>query len=272
MRIRMDDKQLKDKKMDEKQLALLAILLLQINKSNQDFVKMLSKYKDTRDKINHFLADLYITFAVDGVLNYSLLEHNGKLKEFQAFIQSELKGNSDYENTVLTAILINLFKKGYSSFTNKLKEIQKRSIVAETLTPDMIKKEVDFDWSGINYSSRIASNQQDIANTIWTSFIIGIHNGETMEQIANKFNKHFNTKAYEAQRLQETEVSRLIFQITDKIYAENSLNSVIYESALETNTCSECASLHGNVYNLDDPLRPLLPRHPHCLCVYLPVL
>ncbi len=250
---------------------LINVVENQINQANIEFKKGLSKYKDSKDKIINYLTTLYIDYAVKGVLDINTVPKK-KLNKFKKLIQEELKNNSTYESSLLTSILIKVYKDCYSSFSEKLETILNKTLVTTKLTDSFINNEVNNNWSGIPFSERIFSNQQSLANSLWSSIILSMRNSQTIDEVGKIVNKTFNSKAYESLRLEETETMRLISQVTDKIYSENKIKKVLWETSLESNVCSECASLHGEIFDLDDTSRPIPPRHARCHCFYLPVI
>ncbi|MGN7942853.1 minor capsid protein [Metabacillus sp. 22489] len=256
--------------MNKQTKEFIDLLESEIVQSDEEFKKMLFKYIKTRDSINHYLAELYIKYAVNGGLNYLHLKNNGALNKFKKYIEEELEGNAAFEIALLTSILTSLFKRSYENISDKLRSLLNVKITTGKITKALTDEMVHFDWSGITYEQRIVNNHSSLFKTIWSTFVIGIQNGESMDTIAKKFNKHFNSKANHSQYLQETEVSRLLSSTMDKIYKDNKISQVVYQSVLEKNTCGECAALHDEVFYLDDPFRPIIPRHSKCKCFYIP--
>ncbi|MGX2959498.1 minor capsid protein [Peribacillus sp. JNUCC 23] len=249
---------------------LLDVLEKELELAESEFEEVLESYKKARNSINHLIADLFIEYANDGVLNYRELQANGAIDELKRKIEQEISKNIDIENAALAAILFSLFHRGYTNFVDKFRSLAKRNLTKKNLSSSIIDENVNFNWSGIHFSERIKKNQSALFATIWTTFIIGIQNAESMDMIANKVNKNFDTKAGQAKRLLETETPRVLADATEVIFRGNHILKVEYQSALEVNTCGECASYHGEVFDLDDTSRPLIPQHARCKCFYIP--
>lgn len=249
-------------------------LLMDIKKlleiSESDFQRVLLQYRQSRDNIIYLLADLFIRLGDNGKLDYLQLINRGEMIKFKRSIERELNKISTVESMILYSILFSTFEQGYYTIANKLQNHMKKKLLIKNLSSKTIKEAVDFNWSGLHFRARINKNQQALEDSLITTFVRGIQDGETIDVVGSKYRKHFNSKAEQSKRLQLTETMQVISYSNEKIYQENNLMTVEYTSALENNTCSECASLHGEIFSLDDPNRPLLPRHPKCLCIYLP--
>ena len=74
-----------------------------------------------------------------------------------------------------------------------------------------------------------------------------------------------------------SEIQNVSNQVARGIYKENQdvLNGVQYSAALDRRTCLICASDDGRYFPFakdgGDHAGPILPRHPLCRCVYVPV-
>ncbi|MGG3925679.1 minor capsid protein [Metabacillus fastidiosus] len=249
---------------------LVDVLAEELELADIEFERVLESYKETREKINHHLADLFIEYAHDGMLNYYELQANGVINQFKEKVQEEINKNIEAESIALVTILFLIFKRGYTKFLNKFADISIINIRKKDLSSSLIDEHVNFNWSGIHFLERVNKNQSALFATVWTTFIIGIQNGETVDVIAKKFNKHFDVKASQALRLFETEAPRVLADATEVIFKDNRILKVEYQSVLEENTCGECASYHGEVFELNDMSRPLIPRHARCKCFYVP--
>ncbi len=258
--------------MNNSRQELLDLLEEIYSQAEEEYITVLENYKNSMDKVNLLIAGLFISHASSGILDYRSLLTKGILNKLKYDIKNEIQENVESEISNLRNVLHDVFKKAYLNLSNSLMENTELEVNIDTLTDEYVDKHVDFDWSGIHYSERITNNQSALFNTIWTSIIIGIQNSESIDEIADNVSKSFNSKAKHSLSLMTTEAARLISDAIDNIYNNNPFKRVEYISALEVNTCGECATLHGSVYDIDDPSRPMLPRHNRCKCIYLPVI
>lgn len=258
--------------MNKSQKELLQPFEEQILFSINEFQKVLIKYAEVKNNINHILSDFYIQHAVNGELNFNQLSNNGALTRLKNKIKEEVSDNANYELEILFAILFQSFKQSYASYTSKLGSLINQSVNENPYVEDEIKNLIDLDWSGIHYSERITKNNSDLFMVVWSAVVLGIKNGLSADNIGKQINKMFKSRAFQAQRLQETELARVFSQVTDEVHKVLGIIKLEYISALEPNTCNECASLHGEVFTIDDSGRPYLPRHPRCMCIYIAVI
>jgi len=80
-----------------------------------------------------------------------------------------------------------------------------------------------------------------------------------------------------ASMIARSELQYVSNQVARSIYNENQdvIKGVSYTATLDNRTCLRCARLDGKVYryvNGVDHQGPILPRHPNCRCVYVPVI
>lgn len=119
----------------------------------------------------------------------------------------------------------------------------------------------------------------------------GIADGDSPATIARKLNKvigggldlTIKTKAgiertipaqVRARTLARTEVIRAHHAATIQEYRNFGLAGVKVQAEWSTagfNVCDECASLEGKIYTLDE-IEGLIPKHPNCRCIALPIL
>lgn len=256
--------------MSEFQEEFLSIVEEMYKMTDKEFNQVLIQYKNSRDQIKQYLAELFMQHGKDGLLDYLQLNQNGALKEFERKVEQELQKIGALEISILTAILGTVFAHVYYKTAFKLEQALEVAIDFKRLNPAIIKEFVDFDWSGQHFSERIWNNQTALKNTLKTILVRGIQEGESIDKMARKFNKQFDSKAYQSKRLVVTETARVISQAREKIYADSGVQKVEWLATLEQNTCEICAKLDGRVFRLDDPKRPKIPRHPNCRCDLIP--
>jgi SPP1 gp7 family putative phage head morphogenesis protein len=240
--------------------------------SDKEFKKVLQQYKKSKDTTKQLLAELFMTYGKDGFLDYFELNKNGVIKEFEKNLEQELQKTGVLEVTVLTAILGSVFAEVYYRSAFKLEQVLKVTINFNRLNPVIIKEFVDFDWSGQHFSQRIWKNQHALKDVLKTVIVRGMQDGESIDKMARKITKQFESKAFQSKRLVVTETARIIGQAREKIYSDSGIEKVEWLATLEQNTCEECARLDGRIFDLDDPKRPKLPRHPNCRCDLIPYI
>ncbi|MBD8006547.1 minor capsid protein [Bacillus norwichensis] len=254
--------------MNDFEKSLLKVVKEIYNLSDNEFNQVLLKYKASRDNIIQFLAEVFIQHGNDGLLDYIQLDRKGVIKEFDTKIEDELKEIGSLEIAILLSILGTVTHHTYLKTASLMERYLKLNITSLQMNPYSINEIVNFNWSGIPFSDRIWMNQQALKNSLKTTFVKSIQDGETLDKISNKFKTHFNSNAYQSERLLHTETARVIAKSHEELYRDTNRTKVEWVSALEKNTCAECADLDGSIFDIDDPSRPKIPRHPNCRCIY----
>lgn len=251
---------------------LLATYQLMEKMSEKEFNQVLIQYKNSRDNIKQLLAQFFMDYATDGIFDMTELQMKGAFKRFEEDVAKELQVIGALEVAVLTAALTTVFEKSYYRTVFDLEQSIGIEIDFKQLNPSIVKEFVDYDWSGMVYSERIWKGQQNLKDSLKQTLVRGIQDGESLDKMARKVSKQFDSKAFQSKRLVQTETARIIAQSKEKLFKEVGMDKVEWIATLEQNTCNECARLDGKVFNLDDPRRPKLPRHPNCRCDWLPVV
>lgn len=258
--------------MNEFQKELLSIVEEMYKLTDKEFNQIIFQYKNSKDQVKQYLAELFMQYGKDGLLDYFQFNQNGALKEFERKVEQELQKIGALEITVLTAILGTVFAHVYYKTAFKLEQSLEIAIDFKRLNPAIIKEFVDFDWSGQHFSERIWNNQTALKNALKTILVRGMQDGESIDKMARKITKQFESKAYQSKKLVVSETARIIGQARENIYADSGVQKVEWLATLEQNTCEICAKLDGKVFDLDDPKKPKIPRHPNCRCDLIPYI
>jgi SPP1 gp7 family putative phage head morphogenesis protein len=258
--------------MNEFEKNLLEVVKEMYDLSDNEFNQVLLQYKNSRDNILQFLSQLFMEYGHDGQLDYSEISSNGAFRNFERQVEVELQSIGTLEIAVLTGILGVVAYQAYNKTAFQMEQSLEVGIDFKRMNQNIIDEFVNFDWSGLSYSQRIWKNQQSLRDVLKTTLVRSIQDGESIDKISRKFKKEFNSKAYQSERLVRTETARVIEQSKEKLYKDIGQDKVQWLATLEENTCSECASLDGKVFNLDDTKRPKIPRHPNCRCDYSPYI
>lgn len=251
---------------------LLALYVAMEKMSDKEFLQVLIQYKNSSDRIKQLLAAFFMEYATDNVFDMTELQMTGALRRFEEQVQEELNTIGALEVAVVTATLGSVFTQAYYRSVFQLGQSLEIGIDFTRLNPRIIQEFVNYDWSGIHFSERIWNNQQTLRNSLKTTLVRGIQDGSSLDKIAKEFTKQFNTKASNSQRLVRTETARILGQSRESVYRDSGVNKVQWTATLDTHVCDECAKLDGKIFDLDDPKRPKLPRHPNDRCDIVPYI
>ena len=87
-----------------------------------------------------------------------------------------------------------------------------------------------------------------------------------VNQIKKNLEKIYNTNAYNAKRLVETEVNRCSSNAFDRFCKETRVKKVRDNATLDSRTCPKCSPYHDKVFKFKDKIE--LPRDALCRCSY----
>ncbi|NME66047.1 minor capsid protein [Clostridium cadaveris] len=210
--------------------------------------------KESRDELLKAIAIIMLSYnIVDGVMSLSrkdfLKESNNIKKLIKSLTLGDITQMQDNTNNILKNTAESVFD--FYSYNHDLKDVEK-----------IIKD----GFKGKHFSDRIWDNEQAVANRLNKQCQDFLQGKINVNQIKNDIEKTYNTSAYNAKRLVETEVSRCSNQSFIRFCNETGVEKVRYNSVLDANTCNDCSQYNGRIYDLDKA--PELPRHPLCRCFY----
>lgn len=139
---------------------------------------------------------------------------------------------------------------------------------AKKLTPEQIKNNLDFPWSGLTFSDRIWKNQELLKARLKEGLIQSAINGESIQQLTKRLEKEFKVSYNKSKRLVDTELARINYIADTLAFKKEGVKKVRY-NAKNDKTCKDCAKTHGKEFRLGK--EPALPRHANCRCFYTPV-
>lgn len=251
---------------------LLKILEELINESDKEYDVVLNQYKNSRDKLKQLIAELFMDFAEDGVINYNKVYLTSVIDEIEEEINQELHKIGTLEMLTVTSILGAAFTKAYYKSVYFMEQSLGIGISFDLLNETILNEFINMNWSGRHFSERIWENQNALRNALSVNLERGIREGHKLEKIAKLFDEQFKSKSYQSQRLVRSETAHIITTSREKIYHDNGISHVQWLATLEANTCADCASLDGQIFDLNDGVRPRVPYHPNCRCDILPVI
>jgi SPP1 gp7 family putative phage head morphogenesis protein len=251
---------------------LLKILEDLLGESDNDYDVVLKQYKNSKNKLKQLVAQLYMDHSEDGVIDYNQVYMTGVIDKFEEQVDEELNNIATLEVVTMTAIIGAAFTQSYYRSAFTLEQNIGFGINFDRVNDSILDGFINNDWSGAHYSERIWMNQQALKEALSTNLERGIREGHKLDKIAKVFDEQFDSKAYQSQRLVRTETAHIITESREKIYEENGIQQVQWLATLEANTCADCAELDGQIFDLNDSMRPIVPFHPNCKCDIVPVV
>lgn len=140
------------------------------------------------------------------------------------------------------------------------------------VNPRLIDKIINEDWSGQNYSKRIWSNTDALAEKIREVLTEAAMSGESIYKTSRKLSEAFNTAAYNSQRLIRTETTYACNQAEMLSYKELDIDRYEFVATLDTRTSTICQKLDGQIFETKDAQagKNLPAMHPNCRSTTIP--
>ncbi|MCG6796357.1 minor capsid protein [Geobacillus sp. YHL] len=251
--------------MDEKEFLKMVDEFFDL--SEKQHREVLKLYRKHRDNIKQLIAELFMRYGNDGKVNVS------DIPKIERQIQEEIRNIAVSEVAIVTSILATICALAYYRTAYEIEKSIGVVISFSLLRKEVIDEIVNFNWSGIKFSERIWDNTNALVKALRTELYLGIQQGESIDKIAKRIDKQFNSKAFQSKRLILTELSRVVSSAQEKIYRDSGIvQKVQWVATLEGNTCEQCARLDGKQFDIDDQTKPSPPRHPNCRCCLIPII
>ncbi|APH21361.1 phage head morphogenesis protein [Clostridium botulinum] len=223
------------------------------DEANEQLKEVYKEQKQNRDELLQAIAMIILNYTVlNGIMS---LMGKDKSKEYQRLskliinaTQGQKSTQAHVINNILGTTVKNSFK--YYSYNVNLKDV---------------KKIVDTNFKGKHFSTRVWENEKAVGEHLHKQVKQFLDGKININQIKKDIEKTFNTNAYNAKRLTETEVARCSSNAFDRFCIETGVKKVRYNATL-CNTCDKCMADHGKVFDFKD--KKELPRHPICHCFY----
>ena len=146
-------------------------------------------------------------------------------------------------------------------------EVTKDLGINAIVSRDKIKAVLDRPWSGSNFSERIWSNTDKLAQTVKQEIVNGMIQGINLQTMTKRVSKRFETaKKNDVERLLRTEVNYTLNQATLDGYKEAGIEKYEFSATLDSRTSQICSELHGEVFEIKKIAVGLNypPMHPRC--------
>ncbi|PLS04028.1 minor capsid protein [Neobacillus cucumis] len=243
------------------------------NLTDEQHKEIIQAYKGSLDNIQILIAKIFMQYAVDGKLTLADLNKYNRLVSIEQQIKEEIKNLGGIETKHFNTILTEVYKQTYYQTAFTLDTITQAVIDFALLKPEFVKEVVAFNWSGVPFSERIWGKNDALVKALRTELTQGIIQGDSVDKMARRIRKQFNTSVYNSQRLMRTESARVISSAQEKIYQESGVvQELIYTATLDNKTSEICRSHDGKRWKIDDDTRPKIPAHPNCRSCWIPAV
>ena len=222
---------------DQEELEFIESLYAEADKQIKEIYK---EQKDNKDELLKQIADIMLTYTI--LNNLMKLSSADKVKEYNRLskmVTVGAKAQGATQNKVIENILTSTVNQTFDfySYNANLKDV--REIIGNN-------------FNGKHFSSRVWENESDVAKHLDKQVNDFLNGKVNVNQIKKNIEKTYNTSAYNAKRLVETEVNRCEDEAFKRFCKETNVTKVMRNEILDMATCSECEGLNGIIYDLGD--------------------
>ena len=154
-------------------------------------------------------------------------------------------------------------------------EVTKDLGINAIVSRDKIKAVLDRPWSGSNFSERIWSNTDKLAQTVKQEIVNGMIQGINLQTMTKRVSERFETaKKNDVERLLRTEVNYTLNQATLDGYKEAGIEKYEFSATLDSRTSQICSELNGEIFEIKKIAVGLNypPMHPRCRSTTIPII
>lgn len=141
-----------------------------------------------------------------------------------------------------------------------------------TLDRKTVDRILETKFSGKNYSKRIWTNSDVLANQLQDKLAVAIANGQSIYKTARDIRERFNVSRYNAERLIRTETN--YFHNSGEIDSYKSMGFKHFQflATLDNRTSEMCAEMDGKVFDVDKGAvgYNIPPLHVNCRSTIVP--
>ena len=249
------------------------------NLSYHDALKLLKgdEYKVWKKDLHDYMKEynkLLKTAPLDAQKLYLEIEtlsaksRMSHLDSLRTQINMELiKVSSDVESATKKT-LTTIYRDTYTEVTKDLG-------INVIVSPEKIKTVLDRPWSGANFSERLWTNTDKLAQTVKQEIVNGMIQGINLKTMTKRVSERFETaKKNDVERLLRTEVNYTLNQATLDGYKEAGIEKYEFSATLDSRTSQICSELHGEVFEIKKIAVGLNypPMHPRCRSTTIPII
>lgn len=241
--------------------------------TSKSMLPVLQVYKKCMQDLQGELGKIYSKYSTDGKLDVSTTEKYNILKLMENTLKSYGQHLGKIDEKTVAKVLSDNYKESYFKTAQTIQKGVDIAIDFKLVRPEMIKSAINTPMDGKMYSSRIWDNQTKMINILRDNLTEGMEQGYDIKKLAQNISDTMGSSAYNSMRLVNTETARVVNSAQTEIYKNSGVvEKVMWSSTIEGNTCDDCASRDGEMYDLDNA--PSIPEdsHPNCRCCLIPVV
>ena len=222
---------------DKEELDFIASLYDEADKLIKEVYQ---EQKDNRDELLKQLAAIMLAYTIlNDLMKLSIQDKKKEYNRLSKMVTKYAQAQGATQNKVIEDILSSTINKTFDfySYNVNLKDV---------------KEIIGNNFKGKHFSTRVWEKEEDVAKHLHKKVNDFLNGKVNVNQIKKNIENTYNTNAYNAKRLVETEINRVEDEAFKRFCRETNVKKVMRNEVLDMATCSECEGLNGIIYNLDD--------------------
>jgi len=210
------------------------------DEADKQIKEIYKEQKGNMDELLQQIATVMLTYTIlDSLMGLSKKDKNKEYNKLSEFVTKRGKSQGTTQNKVIKEILTGTANRTFDfySYNVGLKDV--KEIIANN-------------FKGKHFSSRIWTNESDVAKHLHKQVNDFLNGKVNVNQIKKNIEATYNTSAYNAHRLVETEINRVEDEAFKRMCKETGVKKIMRNEEMDSRTCSECAGINENVYDLAD--------------------
>ncbi len=255
----------------EKEILKLRIAIEK--ETNKDIKKILIQQKKYLEQMRKEIGNIYMKYSdTEGNLNMNVTDRHNTMKKVEKDILNMRTVLAVATVTIAGATLLKSYVDGYYKTANIIDKGVSININYKILRPEFINAVVNANFEGMTYSDRIWKNTDWLSSKLYDVIGKGITEGTSIQKLSKEIKDAFGSSTYQANRLVNTEMARIVTNAQDGIYKDSGVvGKVMYNATLDDRTSEICIELDGQIFDINTNY-PKPPQHPNCRSVIIPVV
>lgn len=173
-------------------------------------------YKELLKELNSYLADIYIHYSENDMLNYGSLAKAGMDARFLEEVEQRINGITPKVSSFIDSTVQLTYEACYDGMRNAVvkaagnRELLKQAFSTVTaVTPDVIKRAVENPVSGLTLKDTLEKHRKEIIYDIKRNIGVGLTNGDRYSTMAKRISESVDGDYKKAIRIVRTETHRV---------------------------------------------------------------
>jgi len=173
-------------------------------------------YKGLLKEINSYLAEIYISYSEDDMLDYSALARAGMDARFMEEVEQRISGITPSVATEIQETVQQTYEACYDGMRNAVVKaagnrelLQKAFASVSAVTPDVIRAAVNNPVSGLTLKDTLEKHRKEIIYDIKRNIGVGLTNGDRYSTMAKRIAESLDGDYKKSIRIVRTETHRV---------------------------------------------------------------